>query len=150
MRGLPTRNGTDVIAFIVNGVHTFIGSIGLLLGKKRAKAAVALGPTGSGVPGHRIVRTKALCIIILRLIIGSSCQIIHRVKITYVTGHADVLPSDVEKAQFSQIVDEQVTQSDTFPRLLQCVFVAVNLRQNGTELHLQPSDYDKLAHSVAY
>ena len=43
-----------------------------------------------------------------------------------------------------------MAQSDSLPRLLQSIFVAVDLRQYGTKLHLQPSDDDKLAHSIAY
>ena len=106
MRGLPTRYGTHVIAFVVNGVHTFIGPIGLLLRQKRAEAAVALSPASS-IPYHgsRIIRAKTLCIVVFWLVVGSGSQVIHRVKVTYITGHADILPPDIEKAQLSQIVD---------------------------------------------
>lgn len=149
MRGLPTRYGTHIITFIVDGIHAFIGPICLLLGQERAETAVALRPAGS-IPRNRIVRAEPLHIVILRLVVGASRDVVYRVKVTDISGHADIFPPDIEEAQLPQIVDEQVAQSDSLSRLLQSIFVAVDLRQYGTKLHLQPSDDDKLAHSIAY
>ena len=149
MRGLPTRYGTHIITFIVDGIHAFIGPICLLLGQERAETAVALRPAGS-IPRNRIVRAETLRIVIFWLVVGASRDVVHRIKVADVSSHADIFPPDIEEAQFPQIVDEQVAQSDPLPRLLQSIFVAVDLRQYGTKLHLQPSDDDKLAHSIAY
>lgn len=98
MRGLPTRYGTHIITFIVDGVHAFIGSICLLLGQERAKTAVALCPAGS-ISHNRIVRAEPLSIIILWLVVGTSRDIVYRVKVTDVSGHADIFPPDIEEAQ---------------------------------------------------
>ena len=127
MRGLPTRYGTHIVTFIVNGVHTFIGPISLLLGQERAETAVALRSAGS-VPHNRIVRAEALRVVILWLVVGAGRDVVHRIKVTYVSGHADIFSPNIEEAQLPQIVDEQVAQADALPRLLQSIFVAVYLR----------------------
>jgi hypothetical protein len=43
-----------------------------------------------------------------------------------------------------------VAESNSLSSLLKRIFVSVNLRQNGTELHLQFTDYDYFAHAIAY
>ena len=49
----------------------------------------------------------------------------------------DILSSDVELAQFPQIIYQQVIQSYGLFCLLKCVLVSVDLGENCTELHLE-------------
>ena len=42
-----------------------------------------------------------------------------------------------------------MAEANALPRLLQSIFVAVNLREYGAELHLEASYDHKLAHPIA-
>jgi hypothetical protein len=61
----------------------------------------------------------------------------------------DILSSDVELAQFPQIIYQQVIQSHGLLCLLKCVLVSVDLRENCTELHLEARYNIKFAHAIA-
>ena len=95
VRWLATRNGTHVIALIIDDIHWLIGSVCLLLRKEWTKAAIALATTWS-VPDQTIIRAEALCIIILRLVICTGSEVIYWVEIANVTGHTNIFPANVE------------------------------------------------------
>ena len=145
-------------------VHALIRPVGFLLRQKRAETAVALRAPGPRAPARgrpppspspssataAIVRIEgALRVVVFGLVVRPGRQVVHGVEIAHVSSHTYVLSSDIEKAQFSQVIDEQMTQSNTLSRLLQGIFMAVYLRQYGTKLHLEPCDYDKFSHSIA-
>ena len=151
MRGLSSWDRTHIVTLgpssfataIVEGVYALIGAICLLLRQERAKTAVSIRATRPSITSSCArctivwIEGGALSIIvILGLIVCTCCQVIYWVEVANVTSHADVLSANVKQTQLSQVIDQQVSQSNALSRLLQCIFMAVDLRQYRTELHL--------------
>lgn len=67
-----------------------------------------------------------------------------------VFGLSEVLPTDVELTELTEVVDKQVVEADRLFGLYEGVFVAMDLREDRTELHLQRRNDDQLAHAVRH
>ena len=119
-------------------------SVGFLLGKERAEAAVALGAILNRLFGH-----VALVVGLVQVLAGL-LRLVDALGVVGGWRHGgDFLPLDVELAQLAEVVNEQVVQLDGLLGLLESVLVPVDLREDRAELHLQPPDYHQLPHSIA-
>ena len=118
MRGLTARDRAYVYItrLLIQSVHALIGTVGLLLGEERTEAAIT--HRSDLISRHTTICAKALHINFHRLHVGASSRVVDRVEVAYISGHANIFPSNVEKAQLSKVVYEQVAETDALHRLL--------------------------------
>jgi hypothetical protein len=68
--------------------------------------------------------------------------------LSVVFGLSEVLPTDVELTELTEVVDKQMVEANRLLGLDEGVFVAMDLGEDRTKLHLKRRNDYQLAHAV--